>query len=37
MGDILSVGISGLKAHQAALTITGNNITNAGTEGYSRQ
>ena len=37
MGNILDIGISGLRAQQAALTITGNNITNAGTEGYSRQ
>lgn len=37
MGNILDIGISGLRSQQAALTITGNNITNAGTEGYSRQ
>ncbi|MEK9713325.1 MAG: flagellar hook-associated protein FlgK, partial [Thalassolituus sp.] len=37
MGNILDIGISGLRAQQAALTITGNNITNAGNEGYSRQ
>ena len=37
MADILDIGISGLKASQTALTITGHNITNAGTEGYSRQ
>ena len=37
MADILSIGISGLKAQQTALTVTGNNITNAGNEGYSRQ
>lgn len=37
MADLLQVGISGLKAHQTALTVTGHNITNAGTEGYSRQ
>lgn len=37
MGNMLDIGISGLKSQQAALTITGNNITNAGTEGYSRQ
>lgn len=37
MADILNIGISGLKAQQAALTVTGQNITNAGTEGYSRQ
>ena len=37
MGNILDIGISGLKAHQKALSVTGNNITNAGVEGYSRQ
>jgi flagellar hook-associated protein 1 FlgK len=37
MADILNIGISGLKAHQTALAVTGNNIANADTEGYSRQ
>ena len=37
MADLLGIGISGLKAQQAALAVTGHNITNAGTEGYSRQ
>ena len=37
MADLLGIGISGLKAQQTALTVTGHNITNAGTEGYSRQ
>lgn len=37
MADILSIAISGLKASQSALTVTGHNITNANTEGYSRQ
>lgn len=37
MADLLSIGISGLKAQQTALSVTGHNITNAGTEGYSRQ
>lgn len=37
MGDLLGIGISGLKAQQTALTVTGHNIANAGTEGYSRQ
>ena len=37
MSDILNIAISGLKAQQTALSVTGNNITNAGTEGYSRQ
>ena len=31
------VGVSGLQSHQYALNITSHNITNAGTEGYSRQ
>ena len=37
MADILAIGISGLRVHQTALTVTGHNITNANTEGYSRQ
>ena len=37
MADLLGIGISGLKAQQTALSVTGHNITNAGTEGYSRQ
>src|SRR5690554_4795913 len=37
MADLLQIGISGLRASQAALTVTGHNITNANTEGYSRQ
>lgn len=37
MADILSIGISGLKVHQTALAITGHNIANVDTEGYSRQ
>ncbi|MBL4798528.1 MAG: flagellar hook-associated protein FlgK [Oleispira sp.] len=37
MADLLAIGISGLKAQQTALAVTGHNITNAGTEGYSRQ
>jgi flagellar hook-associated protein 1 FlgK len=37
VGDLLGIGISGLKAQQTALAVTGHNITNAGTEGYSRQ
>ena len=31
------IGVTGLQAHQYALNITSHNITNAGTEGYSRQ
>jgi flagellar hook-associated protein 1 FlgK len=37
VGDLLGIGISGLKAQQTALSVTGHNITNAGTEGYNRQ
>lgn len=37
MPDILQIGISGLRASQAALTVTGHNIVNANTDGYSRQ
>lgn len=37
MTDILNIGISGLKTHQTALTVTGHNISNVDTEGYSRQ
>ena len=37
MADLLSIGISGLKVHQTALAVTGSNITNVNTEGYSRQ
>ena len=33
----LQLGQSSLAAQQVGLTVTGNNITNAGTEGYSRQ
>lgn len=37
MASLLDIGISGLKAQQTGLSVTGHNITNAGTEGYSRQ
>lgn len=37
MADILDIGISGLRAQKKALTVTGHNIANANTEGYSRQ
>ncbi len=37
MADILSIGVSGLKAAQRALSTTGNNITNVNTPGYTRQ
>lgn len=37
MADIIGVGLTGLKAHQLALTVTGNNVANTNTQGYSRQ
>jgi flagellar hook-associated protein 1 FlgK len=37
MGNILSVGQSGLLAAQLGVVTTGHNITNAATPGYSRQ
>jgi len=37
MADLLNTSVSGLKAFQRALDTTGHNISNAGTEGYSRQ
>ncbi len=36
-GGILGVGTSALLAYQRALQVTGHNIANAGTPGYSRQ
>lgn len=35
--DLLGISISGLRYSQTALSTTGHNIANAGTEGYSRQ
>ncbi|HEY6529042.1 MAG TPA: flagellar hook-associated protein FlgK [Cellvibrionaceae bacterium] len=35
--DLLGLSVSGLRASQAALNTTGHNISNANTEGYSRQ
>ncbi|MFR0688420.1 flagellar hook-associated protein FlgK [Enterobacterales bacterium AE_CKDN230030158-1A_HGKHYDSX7] len=35
--SLLSIGLSGLNASQAALSTTGNNITNVNTAGYTRQ
>lgn len=35
--DALQIGGNALMAHQAALQITGNNITNSATPGYARQ
>ena len=37
MADLKGIDISGLKTHKTALTVTGHNISNVDTEGYSRQ
>ncbi len=37
MASLFNIGVSGLRAQQSALNVTGQNITNASTEGYSRQ
>ena len=37
MTDMLSIGASGVRAYQTALTTTSENIANAGTDGYSRR
>lgn len=37
MADLLSIGVSGLRVSQTALSVTGNNITNTDTAGYTRQ
>lgn len=37
MSDILSIGASGVRAFQTALTTTSDNIANVGTAGYSRR
>ena len=37
MPDLLSIGLSGLAASKTQLSITGHNITNVNTPGYSRQ
>ena len=37
MSDMLSIGASGLKAYQVALNTVSENISNAGTTGYSRR
>jgi flagellar hook-associated protein 1 FlgK len=36
-GDLLGTSISGLLAFQRALSVTGHNVSNANTDGYSRQ
>ena len=37
MAGLLGIGISGLRVNQEALSVIGQNITNASTPGYSRQ
>ncbi len=37
MANLIGIGLTGLKAHQVALSVTGNNVANTNTEGYSRQ
>jgi flagellar hook-associated protein 1 len=37
MSDLLSIGASGVRAYQGALTTTSDNIANAGTAGYVRR
>jgi flagellar hook-associated protein 1 FlgK len=37
MSDLLSIGASGVRAYQAALDVTGQNIANAATPGYARR
>lgn len=37
MADLLSIGLSGLTANKTSLAVTGHNITNVNTPGYSRQ
>ena len=37
MADLIGIGLSGLRSHQTALSVTGNNVANTNTDGYSRQ
>ena len=37
MADLFGIGLSGLKASQTNLSVTGQNISNVNTPGYSRQ
>ncbi len=37
MSNLINTAISGIRLNQTALSVTGNNIVNANTEGYSRQ
>jgi len=37
LGAILNIGVTGLRAQQAAISVTAHNIANVNTEGYTRQ
>lgn len=37
MSDLLSIGAQGIRAYQAALSVTGDNIANADTPGFSKR
>ncbi|TNC80477.1 MAG: flagellar hook-associated protein FlgK [Oleiphilus sp.] len=37
MADLIGIGLSGLRSHQTALSVTGNNVANTNTQGYTRQ
>ncbi|MCL6414449.1 flagellar hook-associated protein FlgK [Aestuariirhabdus sp. Z084] len=37
MADLLGIGLSGLRVSQTSLTVTGHNVANINTPGYSRQ
>jgi len=37
MAGLINIGLTGLQASQTALNTTGNNVSNANTQGYSRQ
>ena len=37
MGDLIGIGLSGLRSNQTALSVIGNNVANTNTPGYSRQ
>lgn len=37
MADLLNIGLSGLSANKTSLTVTGHNIANVNTPGFSRQ
>ena len=37
MADLLNIGLSGLSANKTSLAVTGHNIVNVNTPGFSRQ